>query len=189
MPGLLWASPHHHGREGLGRWREARRPPTPQLQQELWAPCLHPRADAPFPRTRAAPAAGPSAPGRRAVFGKTGLGINQGRVRALSGIFEMNSCLLQSAKPGLPLGNPGLYQDGRSPHTPPVLPQGFSLGQMHLDLIAVKTSPLNSMSPGTPPGGPPPPQPQGGAAQLHDPLKLQAQTFLPGLQLGSDSFL
>lgn len=151
--------------------------------------------------------------GPSAVSARTGLWINQGRIhiRALVGIFEMKqAAFLQNAKPGLPLGNPGprprapgppstspdpgLYQDGRGPHTHrPVLPQRrlmFSLGQMHLDLTAVKASPQNPTSPGTPPGGPSPSTAPGrGVPQLHNPLKLQAWTFLPGPELGSDSFL
>lgn len=106
------------------------------------------------------------------------------------------AAFLQKAKSGLPLGNPGpehlpkprlVPGWSQSPHTPPVLPQGrlmFSLGQMHLDLTAVKACLLNPTSPDTPPGGPSPSTALGrGVPQLHNPLKLQAQTFLPGLQV------
>lgn len=140
--------------------------------------------------------------GLRAVSEKTGLWVNQGRIRALTGIFEMNRlpfskmqslASLWGTRAPSTAPDPGLYQDGCSPHTlRPVLPQGclmFSPGQMHLDLTAVKASPLNPTSPDTPPGGPSPSTAPGRGCPAPRPTELQAQTFLPGLQLGSDSFL
>lgn len=74
--------------------------------------------------------------GPSAVSARTGLWVNQGRIRirALVGIFEMKqAAFLQNAKPGFPLGNPGPSPPehlprprlvpgwSQSPHTPPSL--------------------------------------------------------------------
>lgn len=150
MAGLLGGQPHLHRREGLGRWLDTRRPPTPQLL-ELGAPSLHPRADASFLRTRAAPSAGHSAPGRRDVSGKNSwpkccfcedrtLDKSRTHPHPCSRWHLRNEtgCLSPKCKARPPFGEPGPQAPGprppehlprprlvpgwsRSPHTPPSL--------------------------------------------------------------------